>query len=149
MELRDGQGRAGGQGVCARGQNHRARRRVRGRCRQCRRALRVNEDHYTLARLLAAHPELKGAVVPKEAHGTFRGYVFFGCRCDRCRKANSDISRARRERRRAAKVPEHLHGTYTGYVNWSCRCDRCKEANNVYLRNWRAINNARTAAESV
>jgi hypothetical protein len=102
--------------------------------------MRANEDHQTLARLLKAHPELEGAVVPRDAHGTVRGYSFFGCRCDRCRKANADRSRERRERRRLRPdlIPEHLHGTLTGYLNWACRCDRCRAANTQHAQEVRS-----------
>lgn len=53
-----------------------------------------------------------------------------GCRCDVCRRANTEKCAEKRRRRAAAveagsdRVP---HGI-GGYVNWGCRCDVCSAA---------------------
>ena len=42
----------------------------------------------------------KGSLVPEPQHGTISMYVSRKCRCDPCRKANSDYARSLRQRRK-------------------------------------------------
>lgn len=68
-------------------------------------------------------------------HGTLNGYVHHLCRCQLCKKANSDYSRARKNRNRDKITGDELwHGTYSGYQHHKCRCEPCKKANSDYSR---------------
>ncbi len=64
-------------------------------------------------------------------HGTLASYCHGACRCDECRRANTDYHRELRKRLRArlgtpwAQVP---HGTAGGYANHGCRCRPCSDA---------------------
>lgn len=61
-------------------------------------------------------------------HGTATGYGY-GCRCDRCRAANTEKNRVLRAERKDGLAPDdHRHGTPRGYDWWGCRCDACKAA---------------------
>ena len=69
---------------------------------------------------------------PKQyEHGTLASYCHGACRCDECRRANTDYHRELRKRLRArigtpwAQVP---HGTAGGYANHGCRCRPCSDA---------------------
>ena len=65
-------------------------------------------------------------------HGTRSQYANDGCRCNRCRKANSAYSRNYRKK---GKVPDGVaHGLRTTYTNHGCRCEPCKRANSIYKR---------------
>lgn len=65
-------------------------------------------------------------------HGAVTAYGYHGCRCDRCKAANTAAQQAARNRRAAAaafeQIPRQVHGTENGYSNYRCRCDRCKAA---------------------
>lgn len=111
-----------------------ARYRLGCRCRACRRAMRVNEDHKEGERLLEAHPELAWAVVPLDAHGTLAGYSKHGCRCPRCLSAWESRPRAKD---RKQGIPEQMHGTDSCYVGRGCRCPKCTAAHTAYVRNYR------------
>lgn len=68
---------------------------------------------------------------PSPAHNA-KGYVYYGCRCPVCTRANTD--RANKQRAaRAARVaqgdPAVPHGTTGGYTNWGCHCEACTKAN--------------------
>lgn len=74
---------------------------------------------------------------------TFNGVSGYnrGCRCDRCRKANSAYRHGLHRRVRRVKVrtdgcafPGNTPST--GY-QYGCRCDRCKAANTAQVRKWR------------
>lgn len=55
----------------------------------------------------------------------------YGCRCQVCRRANTDAMRAANARRRAAlpvTSPTLKHGTTGTCSNHGCRCDACTEA---------------------
>lgn len=85
-------------------------------------------------------------------HGIPHGYNV-GCRCDRCRKANTDRARARRQRLRELRQfvggrwisPYAEHGTLNGYGNWQCRCWPCTDAHTVNLRRLRDARKKRNA----
>lgn len=62
--------------------------------------------------------------IPRDFHGTFNGYSYHLCRCDRCVEANA-VHQLEQTLARAVEIPEHVHGTENGYVNYRCRCDRC------------------------
>ena len=74
-------------------------------------------------------------------HGTANAYQNLGCRCTRCRKANTEAHRewahrtgrnrpadeVRREAKAAALARDN-HGTEHRYTNHGCRCEACKQA---------------------
>jgi hypothetical protein len=75
----------------------------------------------------AAADGTEGALVEMAnvEHGTFLAYQK-GCRCARCRMANSDRNyRVRQARRDRLAEREGKHGTIGTYSNWGCRCDLC------------------------
>lgn len=70
-------------------------------------------------------------------HGSPSGYIYWKCKCDECRKANTKKSHKFRECQVAAAtlggngrryVENAPHGTPGGYTNYGCRCDECREA---------------------
>jgi len=68
------------------------------------------------------------------AHGTRHGYSKLKCRCDDCKKANSEWWKAYKQRsgyvRIKMQMPAHTeakHGSATMYT-YGCRCDACKQA---------------------
>lgn len=68
-------------------------------------------------------------------HGTYTGYNYHGCSCDRCRKANRDYLLERRAQyAKTGGIPEHVHGTHNGYANYGCRCDECRAGSREYAR---------------
>lgn len=60
-------------------------------------------------------------------------YTNKGCRCDECRKANTERMRAvrkdRYERTRLFGLPDSVEHGRSAYVNWGCRCDKCTASN--------------------
>lgn len=94
-----------------------------------------------------------------QRHGTANGYMNYGCRCDRCRKAYSEYHKMRRHEnlehynslarvrsnRHHAKALKKMqqdqederHGSYYGY-QIGCRCARCKKAYSEYKSSIRA-----------
>lgn len=62
-------------------------------------------------------------------HGRIVGYSR-GCRCPKCRAANTASAKRRKEER--SKDPTAAdragHGKATTYINYGCRCAPCKEA---------------------
>lgn len=93
------------------------------RCDLCMDAMRRKR-----ARLLT-----KGADGINRAHG-YSSYINFGCRCEVCRKGNSEFNLGARARRAQRGVPDDKHGTLSGYLNYACRCDECKSARATYQR---------------
>lgn len=65
-------------------------------------------------------------------------YSNYGCRCDVCRKSESE-RRARLKAKRITRtaIPPELHGRYTTYNNWLCRCELCRQAWADYRRQGR------------
>lgn len=57
-------------------------------------------------------------IVENITHGTTRSYNAKGCRCDACKKANSDYLK---------RAPINRHGTTNSY-NKGCRCEACRKA---------------------
>jgi DNA-binding CsgD family transcriptional regulator len=66
-------------------------------------------------------------------HGTLLSYQR-GCKCGKCRAANTEEGRRQRESRKSRETPEEIHGTFNGYQNWDCHCERCKAAGELYNR---------------
>lgn len=66
-------------------------------------------------------------------HGVQAGYRA-GCRCERCRAANT-ATHARYRRERAGRIDDAPHGTNGGYDNWSCRCESCCSAHAEAMAN--------------
>ncbi len=60
-------------------------------------------------------------------HGTRSTYINYRCRCDACRRANSDYQLRSIARRRAERF-DVSHGSYSTYVNYGCRCAECRDA---------------------
>ena len=60
-------------------------------------------------------------------HGKRYVYVHYGCRCQKCREANSAGCRVAADKRE--ETPFHLipHGQ-NGYTNYGCRCTECRTA---------------------
>lgn len=62
--------------------------------------------------------------MPTSKHGTRYGYAYYGCKCEACRKANSDYSGTYRRTEHPNHIPRH--GTTSEYANHGCRCRDCK-----------------------
>ena len=62
-------------------------------------------------------------------HGTSSSYTNHNCRCDACRKAQSQYARSWR----ASRGPSSRHGDYINYGR-GCRCEPCRLAWNAYNR---------------
>lgn len=68
-------------------------------------------------------------------HGTKRAYGLHGCRCEECKRANTDACKAWRRRRgdrpieevNAERAAAVKHGTCTKYRRHKCRCEICRE----------------------
>lgn len=61
-------------------------------------------------------------------HGTINAYHNHGCRCGRCKDANTKDVAERKARRLAKPTPDHVHGSENGYGNYGCRCGPCTAA---------------------
>lgn len=60
-------------------------------CKECRRAAR---------RIYARRSKVKGLEPNSPIHGSTNGYLTYGCRCDRCKEAQSNYKRQWRKRRK-------------------------------------------------
>jgi len=62
-------------------------------------------------------------------HGTVNGYDRKKCKCEKCKKANSDYAKKLREKAKIAPITgdESWHGTERGYTFRNCRCLFCKK----------------------
>lgn len=68
--------------------------------------------------------------------GTYAAYIQ-GCRCEGCRKANTEYAKQRRRRMGVAErvivdqppVPGVTHGTRAAYERAKCRCRECRDFN--------------------
>lgn len=91
----------------------------------------------------------------KPPHGTSGRYSNHGCRCAKCRAANSEYHRSYTHRvgmhkprdlynaeRKVAALLRDNHGTELRYTKHGCRCVECREASRVA----RARRRARVAA---
>jgi hypothetical protein len=78
----------------------------------------------------AAKKRLHGRPPVDHGHGHYRTYMK-GCRCDACRKANSDKWAADLAARKQEPFRADLagHGKCSTYKNYGCRCDACRAAN--------------------
>lgn len=68
---------------------------------------------------------------PSPTHGV-QGYLYYGCRCPICTKANTlraRVQRAARHERMMNGDPAVPHGSPGGYTNWGCHCKECTKAN--------------------
>lgn len=66
-------------------------------------------------------------------HGTPTGY-YYGCRCERCKQAESDYLKKRRKRylyELEENPIDPRHGTPYGY-NLGCRCEFCRRADKLH-----------------
>lgn len=59
-------------------------------------------------------------------HGTRKGYLDYGCRCDDCRQAEHAYRQSLRQR--GLPLDDPRHGTENGYNHYGCRCDLCRTA---------------------
>jgi hypothetical protein len=65
-----------------------------------------------------------------------------GCRCKKCRIANTRDCKKRHLRRVMDETPSRVHGTVNGYDNYGCRCELCifaKVERNLLLKNRRLV----------
>jgi hypothetical protein len=61
-------------------------------------------------------------------HGTLSGYLYRGCRCERCRQANRDYYGQKPLAEHLAAI-EPPHGTESRYsAPRCCRCTACRAA---------------------
>jgi hypothetical protein len=60
-------------------------------------------------------------------HGSASTYGNHGCRCQPCRDAHAEVTRARRARRAEllARYGATIEHGASAYLNWGCRCDVC------------------------
>jgi hypothetical protein len=83
----------------------------------------------------------KGHPGTKAPHGTYSRYLYWDCRCAKCRRF---VRERRRERVGSLPLEEYLakiepaHGTESRYNGYSCRCDLCREASARARRERRA-----------
>lgn len=71
-------------------------------------------------------------------HGDYSAYTLYGCRCDKCKRTNTNYQAGLR---RASGVKPNTgpkHGTTNMYQNYGCRCGACKAANAASQRRYRA-----------
>lgn len=63
-------------------------------------------------------------------HGTPAGYVYYGCRCDKCRGWSSAVRQDSRNywRNHPERIHPSEHGRIETYTNKLCRCMPCTEA---------------------
>jgi hypothetical protein len=81
----------------------------------------------------AAVGEVHADPPPREDwHGTRHGYVTYRCRCDDCRRANTEYRREQRATARTAKPREDWHGKLSGYTLHKCRCPECRQVHADY-----------------
>jgi len=79
---------------------------------------------------MGTHRRIKPAPIADIVHG-LNGYTKYGCRCEICRKARSDYTKARRAGTRLARN-DVRHGLRSTYTDLGCRCKRCTAANTEY-----------------
>ena len=135
------------------------------RCDECRAASREADRKYrennrekVRAYQVEYAARLKRTPFELIPHGSVAGYSTYGCRCNDCRKANTERCKRYRDKNRekfreyAAKQRAKMrqsteipHGTAHGYSNYSCRCDECRAAMREYGRKRQAAK--RAAAE--
>lgn len=85
-------------------------------------------------------PQRLSEGTPAIRHGTRNGYTENKCRCDECKKWNTDRCKDYRERKKQGILlqrpkgsgPEH--GTSSAYSHHGCRCSICVEAHNARNR---------------
>lgn len=103
----------------------------------CRRVLADTQAHWAWVK---AHGEKSARrrepgerqdLPPDDPRHGENGYAHYGCRCEICRQAHSDRSRAARSR---LAPDDPRHGSLGGYQHHGCRCDRCTEFNTAYYR---------------
>ena len=84
------------------------------------------------------------------AHGTYSKYTNEKCRCDECRKVNSNrVAKRRAERVKITRekgVPPGVEHNQNTYMNWGCRCEVCKADRSAKDRQRYASKKGETAA---
>lgn len=79
--------------------------------------------------------------VPESKHGTRYAYIYYKCRCDKCRAANTHYLKFARMKRawRLRQDPTlAVHGRRATYINWECRCEPCTAAHSAGCREYAA-----------
>lgn len=82
-----------------------------------------------------AVPNTFGAV-----HGKRSTYIYRGCRCEPCCKADQEYRDWYRKERRPQlkRTPDDMkrnqHGTSNGYIHYNCRCRPCTDAVVAYRK---------------
>lgn len=66
-------------------------------------------------------------------HGTTSGYLYWQCRCDKCRAALKEYTEGLQERRLAELQPSD-HGQTRAFRYAGCRCEACVEGYKEYVR---------------
>lgn len=75
------------------------------------------------------------AISPDRTHGKSSTYNV-GCRCGRCRAANTAMCRKRNARSAAdpSRADRAGHGKASTYSNHGCRCELCKAAHSARMK---------------
>jgi hypothetical protein len=91
--------------------------------------------------------------IPAQKHGTYSGYAYYRCRCDRCREAKRvQQQRLRRESptvKDPARVPADAHGSESTYSNYACRCAVCRAAHALAVAEMKARRSERPVPDRV
>ena len=77
-------------------------------------------------------------------HGTLSRYAK-GCRCDDCKGANRERTRAWRRAHATVDTQAIPHGA-SGYTNYGCRCETCTDGHRVRCNDYRSTRRAAKAA---
>jgi len=85
----------------------------------------------------------RGKRMKQLRHGTMYAYAAYGCRCDACRRANTQSAAKYRAAKRALPLDENVqHGTTNGYDLRRCRCEKCREAHRIAMALYRSSKRA-------
>lgn len=95
----------------------------------------ATEDRRRKAALSQRKRVARGYLAPDDPRHGQNGYINFGCRCDTCRRGNTEGCKKARYKRWKKGLPEGdpRHGRLTSYPNWGCTCEKCLNAVNKRL----------------
>lgn len=102
------------------------------RCKKCRSSMNNYITEYRAKKTTPAQPLSPAS----RKHGTWLGYDYYKCRCDKCKKAAAKRELEAYHTRVAKGLPKNSphHGTKYGYQSWGCRCAKCKTAGSEYYK---------------
>ena len=110
-------------------------------------------DQRRKARLEAKrrNQEALAAGTANVTHGNVSTYIHYGCRCDLCRRANTDRTLEANEYRAVKRLlgAELSHGKPSTYANHGCRCDECRKAWSEACKDYYQRRKARTNKETL